>query len=168
MRNYMTIKPLSYLNNLRFHRAITSTIVVVLTIISLATKQLFYNNNHFDVSWIVPSFNEGISYSISVNIVLVIFVSVICLLWLIRMYDKWRIHSLILIMIMSGGMSNLIDRVFYGWVRDYLYLWHSLPFLNFVFNLADVMLVIGGVLLIYHYHQVDILHQDPDSDDNLV
>gem|GEM_PF-3510106 len=88
MRNYMTIKPLSYLNNLRFHRAITSTIVVVLTIISLATKQLFYNNNHFDVSWIVPSFNEGISYSISVNIVLVIFVSVICLLWLIRMYDK--------------------------------------------------------------------------------
>ena len=84
----MKIRPLSYLSAMRFHRAITSAITILITLTSLGLKHIFYNNNYFDFDRVHPSFNEGISYSISVNIALVIFVSLICLLRLIRMYQR--------------------------------------------------------------------------------
>jgi len=49
-------------------------------------------------------------------------------------------------MIFAGALSNLIDRLYLGYVRDFLDLG-----LGFTFNLADVYLAVGlvGVLLLY-------------------
>ncbi len=51
---------------------------------------------------------------------------------------------ILLIVILFGAISNLQDRLQYGYVIDYLELNHFT-----VFNLADVMISIGSIILIY-------------------
>jgi signal peptidase II len=53
--------------------------------------------------------------------------------------------EVIFILILSGALSNIIDRLYLGYVRDFLDLG-----LGFTFNLADAMIVVGlGALLIH-------------------
>jgi signal peptidase II len=62
--------------------------------------------------------------------------------------------SFSLTLIMAGALGNLYDRVFFGGVRDFLWLYYqrvdgsrlSWP----VFNLADSFLVCGAALLLFH------------------
>ena len=57
-------------------------------------------------------------------------------------------------LIICGGIGNLIDRVLYGYVIDYL----SFTFFGYsfaVFNLADSLIVIGVILL-----AIDIIRSD--------
>lgn len=49
-------------------------------------------------------------------------------------------------LIIGGGIGNLIDRIFYGYVIDYL----SLSFFSPVCNFADYCITIGTVLLIIY------------------
>ncbi len=49
--------------------------------------------------------------------------------------------------LLGGTLSNLIDRIFYGGVIDYIHL----DFLNNVFNVADVANIIGALILAYHF-----------------
>ena len=51
-----------------------------------------------------------------------------------------------LLLILSGGISNLIDRLFRGYVIDYLDLTEVLNFP--VFNIADSLIVIGAIIMI--------------------
>jgi lipoprotein signal peptidase len=44
-----------------------------------------------------------------------------------------------LLLILAGGLGNLIDRSLFGSVRDFIYY----PFLGFYGNLADIFLVAG-------------------------
>lgn len=50
------------------------------------------------------------------------------------------------ILILAGGIGNIIDRLLHGYVVDYL---HVL-FFPFVFNFADCCVTVGTVLLIVH------------------
>lgn len=48
------------------------------------------------------------------------------------------------VMIISGGLGNLIDRVFRGFVIDYV----EVQFMNFaVFNFADILVTVGAFML---------------------
>lgn len=49
-------------------------------------------------------------------------------------------------MIISGGLSNLIDRLFRGYVVDYIDVNQIIKYP--VFNIADISIVIGCLLLI--------------------
>ena len=47
-------------------------------------------------------------------------------------------------MILGGTIGNVIDRIVFGGVRDFI----SLKFMNFaIFNVADMGITIGAVLL---------------------
>ncbi len=53
-----------------------------------------------------------------------------------------------LLLIIGGGLGNLFDRVIYGCVMDYIRIgWFP------VFNLADIFLTVGVVLIFYHWFQ---------------
>lgn len=49
-------------------------------------------------------------------------------------------------LIVGGGIGNLIDRIFYGYVIDYI----SLSFFKPVCNFADYCITIGTVLLVVY------------------
>lgn len=58
--------------------------------------------------------------------------------------DFWRKIGLVLIF--SGGLSNLIDRIYYGCVRDFISI-NLFP----AFNIADIAITIGAVVVIFTY-----------------
>lgn len=51
------------------------------------------------------------------------------------------------VMIIAGGLGNLIDRIFRGFVIDYI----EVQFMNFaIFNFADILVTVGAMLLIVY------------------
>ena len=106
---------------------------------------------------IVPNFfylnyveNDGAAWGIfSGNIVLLILVSIVFLFLLLReifQNNISRFMGVSYIFILSGLIGNLIDRIFYGYVVDYfqvILLSYSFP----IFNLADIVIVVGILLL---------------------
>jgi signal peptidase II len=79
-------------------------------------------------------------------------------------------------LILAGGLGNLYDRVVIGAVRDFLHMmprW-ELPFglawpggttevFPWVFNVADVLLLLGMTLLLIHVHFADRRQKAADS-----
>lgn len=49
-------------------------------------------------------------------------------------------------LILAGAVGNLIDRIFLGYVRDFIFI--NVPFMPYFFNFADIYLTFGIVLLI--------------------
>ena len=79
---------------------------------------------------------------------LIILVSVMLvglLIFTVRYKYKRPFFMISSVMIMSGGLGNLIDRVRQGYVVDYL----DVKLFNFaVFNFADVCVVLGAVFML--------------------
>ena len=103
--------------------------------------------------------NTGISYGLFQtdgtfgHLALLAFkiVAVIALLiWLARTTD--RLSAVSLGLIIGGAIGNAIDRLAYGWVFDFVY-FHirtaQWQFNWYVFNLADVAIVVGVAGLLY-------------------
>lgn len=91
-------------------------------------------------------FNQGIAFGLFPDFVWVIVVPLVLLLAvaLKRHFPPYYIP-----LIVGGGLSNLIDRLLFGAVRD----WISLPLIP-SFNLADLSISFGFLLLIY-----DLIYQ---------
>jgi signal peptidase II len=81
--------------------------------------------------------------------VFILFTIVVIVLMVYFLFTK-RIESKLFnisaILIIGGGIGNLIDRIFYGYVVDYL----SISFFPPVCNFADYCITIGaGLMVIY-------------------
>jgi len=61
--------------------------------------------------------------------------------------EIFKIYYLPASLVLAGGVSNIYDRFIHGGVVDYIY-WHC-GFDFAVFNLADVLIDIGVVLLLW-------------------
>ncbi|MBS3166867.1 signal peptidase II [Candidatus Woesearchaeota archaeon] len=61
-----------------------------------------------------------------------------------------KLFNLSLILLFAGTIANLVDRVVYGYVRDYISIW-MFP----VFNLADASIFIGACMLIFLIFNLD-------------
>jgi signal peptidase II len=63
-----------------------------------------------------------------------------------------KIVTVALSLVLAGGLGNLIDRALYGHVVDFMYL--SIQAVSWmhtnIFNVADVAIMVGGGLLLYH------------------
>ena len=60
---------------------------------------------------------------------------------------KSKLYGISTSLIMAGAVGNLVDRILFGYVRDFIYL----KFIKFpVFNIADSALTIGIVLLVIY------------------
>ncbi len=78
------------------------------------------------------------------NMLILIILSIIILIFILYLLIFLEIKQKIaLIFIFSGILSNLIDRIFYGYVTDFI----DLKFWP-VFNFADVFGIIGITMLI--------------------
>lgn len=94
--------------------------------------------------------NSGVAFGIHFNqiFLLVLITSIILILvrLLVKAYgQKDLILILSLTLIVVGAASNLIDRLRYRFVVDYI----DMPFFT-VFNLADAMISLGvGIMIVY-------------------
>lgn len=75
---------------------------------------------------------------------------VVCffLIWfLVTRTEKSKLLTVSVAMILGGAVGNLIDRLLRGYVVDYI----ELCFVNFpVFNLADIAITCGAILLMIY------------------
>ncbi len=76
-------------------------------------------------------------------------VTIVCIAFIIALF-RYSNHGFFSytasILIIGGGIGNLIDRVRLGYVIDYI----SVSFFSPIFNFADCCVTVGTVLLIIH------------------
>lgn len=118
---------------------------LLLVILDQATKILFYEK-YYDFGLIAITFvrNTGISFGLlegSNNIIAVVSVLVLIGLWYYRKEFKGKETWLLLLV--SGIIGNFLDRVFRGYVVDFI----DLKFWP-VFNFADAYLFVGVAMII--------------------
>ena len=87
--------------------------------------------------------------SIEVLWILVFLVLLVCL-YLVNVIisEKLRKYeTFALLMILSGGLGNLIDRSLWGHVIDFIHLYYE-NYSFYIFNLADTFITIGVIIYI--------------------
>lgn len=113
-------------------------------------------------------FNTGIAFSffddggVYGRWVLVTLVLLVCVyLTYILFTEKLRKYeSVALLMILSGGIGNLIDRTLWGHVIDFIHFYY-LNYSFYIFNFADTFITIGVMIYI-----LDLLMVKLNSDGN--
>ncbi|MCM1524710.1 MAG: signal peptidase II [Ruminococcus sp.] len=68
-----------------------------------------------------------------------------------RIKHKHPLMTAAYAMVIGGGIGNFIDRVLRGYVTDFIMLF---PF-RFIFNFADICVVVGAILLVVYYIFMD-------------
>ena len=124
-------------------RLIAILFTLLLIWIDQLTKYFFYNQEIWSqLFFLQPLLNDGISRWMSMPMVVILIVSIICIWLFIYLFHKKYLTVLDFSLLMAGTIWNLIDRIYLGWVRDFISIW------NFpVFNIADVLLTCGVVLI---------------------
>ena len=134
-------------------------ISLIVIIIDRILKVLVTNNFVLDARnkiidgffYITNCHNEGAAFSLfSGNVLFLIFITLIVLFLIYRTINKENVNKIGILaygLLLGGILGNLYDRIFYGYVIDYL------DFVIFkfnfaIFNLADAAIVIGAILLI--------------------
>lgn len=80
-------------------------------------------------------------------VVLAAVISLVLIIWMKRLAQTAKLEAISLALIIGGAIGNVIDRLIYGYVIDFLdvyvgnYHWPA-------FNIADSAICIGAVLLI--------------------
>ena len=98
------------------------------------------------------TYNYGGAWSILNNYsFLIVIFSLLALIILLRfmvLFKKNKRNIIAFGFIIGGTCGNLLDRLMYGYVRDFL----AVKIFNYnfpIFNIADVCIVLGVILLIY-------------------
>ncbi len=103
--------------------------------------------NFFRIKYIQ---NTGAAFGIlEGNILFLISISIVILGYLIYEMLKENDHTIIICygMVIGGLIGNLIDRIFLGYVRDFIsFKIFGYPFA--IFNISDIFLVVGVILLV--------------------
>ncbi|MBI1173813.1 MAG: lipoprotein signal peptidase [Sideroxydans sp.] len=75
-------------------------------------------------------------------------IAAVWITWLLRKYRQQKLFCFALAMILGGALGNLIDRIAYGYVIDFLdFYWNGQHFP--AFNLADSAITCGAALLLW-------------------
>mgnify|MGYP005728342381 CR=1 FL=1 len=111
-------------------------------------------NNFFEV---VLVWSKGVSYGLFpqqsyAGQLIIIFFSLIICVWIAKFItnSEIRYRSITLILILAGASSNIIDRLIYGAVADFFH-FEIATYSWYVFNIADIYIVSGLLILIYAF-----------------
>ncbi len=142
------------------NRVTSIILIALLALTDQITKLLVEYNLPFQesqpfysyISW-YRTYNEGVAFSslgFLSNKVLIalIFLIILFVIWLWRELEAGRILShLGFILILSGAIGNLFDRITRGHVVDFIQV-HTQNWSFAIFNLADSLITIGATFII--------------------
>lgn len=104
-----------------------------------------------DLLWFQSERNTGAAFSMfsGNNIVFIIIVLLSCIALFYLLFSKklftLKIEKIAISLVLAGAISNVIDRIIFNFVRDFIYL----KFIDFaVFNIADMAITFGAILMI--------------------
>ncbi|WP_395318453.1 signal peptidase II [Fructilactobacillus frigidiflavus] len=94
--------------------------------------------------------NTGAAWSFmqgnSIFFLLVAFIAILIFIYLLYKYQTDKLISLGIVLMLTGTIGNLIDRIKFGFVTDMF----KVDFINFpIFNIADMCLTFGVLILIF-------------------
>ncbi|MCC8159771.1 MAG: signal peptidase II [Oscillospiraceae bacterium] len=105
--------------------------------------------NLFDITYVQ---NRGAAFSILsgkvslLSIISVVFCVGVIVYWIKKKPTNTLLKTSLLLMF-SGALANAADRIFRGFVVDYI----KTAFINFpVFNIADICITVGAALLVVY------------------
>ena len=147
-----------------------SSLIILLIVLDQISKVLISSNLALGESLNLLPFlnftlihNTGIAFSLfdeGGNIsrwLLVIVVSAILVYLLFLMYKKTPknlLELMSLILIISGGLGNLVDRVFLGYVVDFVHVFYQ-DYSFYVFNMADSYITVGIILYFSYFFFIE-------------
>lgn len=141
-------------------QAVSLTVIAVLTAIDQLTKYIVVNTvkingsrefffGLFQLRYVE---NTGAAFSsFSENTVVLTVITVIilavCLILILSKKFKSMFINICLVLVVAGGIGNVIDRILRGFVVDFI----EPLFINFaVFNFADCCITVGAFMLIIY------------------
>lgn len=96
-------------------------------------------------------------------IALTVVVLAVILIYVFKSKKKHPLFLLSVALVFAGGIGNLIDRVFFGYVTDFIHL----LFIDFpCFNIADICVCTGGALLVIYLLFIDAKKGEKDGGEN--
>ena len=102
-------------------------------------------------------FNSGIAFGLLDNLgnlgrwLLYLLVSgIIIYFTYLTLKAESMTESLIMLLILSGGLGNVIDRTIYGYVVDFIH-FNFNGYSFYVFNFADSLITVGAILYIWFF-----------------
>ncbi len=106
-------------------------------------------NNFF---YLTKCYNNGAAFSMfSGNILFLILITILALFIIYKYVKNNKLNKINKIsygLLLGGIIGNLIDRLFYGYVIDYLnFIIFKYEFA--IFNLADICIVVGAILILF-------------------
>jgi len=136
-------------------------IFVISIVLDLVTKVLIQNyfeagndsihviKGFFEITYLK---NTGAAFgmfgdsTLALTIVSIVFVALF-VLYDIFCHSNSIWYSMGISLIVGGAIGNMIDRIFLGYVRDFI----SIKLFSFVFNLADLFITVGVIAFVIHF-----------------
>ena len=145
-----------YSKDIKKKSLIIATIIVIIDqVLKIVIDNILSINESIqvipDIFYITKVYNTGAAWSLFEGSGILLIIIAIVAFFLLLKYQNYFMENkrniLAFALIYGGLVGNLIDRVIYGYVIDYLHIYifgFSFP----VFNLADMAIVIGFLLVI--------------------
>ena len=107
---------------------------------SFINLELIWNSG---IAFGMLSFEKSFYYNLITSIIIIITIIILIMMVKTSGFQKYG-----LIMIFGGSIGNIFDRLFYSSVPDFIDI-HFKNFHWFIFNVADIFITLGVLILIY-------------------
>ena len=152
------------MQDIRLKGIISFCIILIIIVIDFFSKQYALL---FDQNYVLNSFitiykmnNYGIAFSLFNNLenvgqlilnIIIFFILALIARELITNLASSNLYLIGLSLILGGGLANFIDRYDNSAVTDFIILHYKDIYFPAVFNIADLSISIGAVLIIIYY-----------------
>lgn len=119
-----------------------SFVIFMLIALDQWVKVWVQSQQHFDVLC-----NYGIAFGIEIPTIFFVIAWIVVMIFVVYLWRKLTDDALALgsvIVVIAGSVSNMIDRLYYGCVIDYI------PFFDISsYNFADYLITCGAIVLLW-------------------
>lgn len=142
MKFFEKLKTLIYIK--QKESAYVSSFFFLIFLDQITKRNILFNINIF------RNYFFAFSLPIPIELIYSIYFVVLCGIgyYLYKNYLKLNpVQKFAWVLILAGGLSNIVERIFFGFVVDWIYIYQG------VFNLADGYIIVGVVLLLLPFKE---------------